>query len=94
MFDQAPSFMAMLEEPNHQIVLANRAGTPQRLQVPFTQEEIGDATGLTPVHVNRMLRQLTEEGLISRHGRTLEVRDWNAFREAAGFDKAYLHLAA
>jgi PAS domain S-box-containing protein len=25
MFDQAPSFMAMLEEPNHQIVLANRA---------------------------------------------------------------------
>jgi CRP-like cAMP-binding protein len=34
----------------------------------ITQEEIGDATGLTAVHVNRMLRQLEEEGLIAREG--------------------------
>jgi CRP-like cAMP-binding protein len=35
-----------------------------------TQEEIGDATGLTAVHVNRMLRQLELEGMIARdHGR-------------------------
>lgn len=34
----------------------------------LTQEEIGDATGLTAVHVNRMLRQLEEEGLIAREG--------------------------
>lgn len=32
----------------------------------LTQEEIGDATGLTAVHVNRMLRQLEEDGLIRR----------------------------
>jgi CRP-like cAMP-binding protein len=32
----------------------------------LTQEEIGDATGLTAVHVNRMLRQLEEEQLIVR----------------------------
>ncbi len=34
----------------------------------ITQEEIGDAIGLTAVHVNRMLRQLEEEGLIAREG--------------------------
>jgi len=34
----------------------------------LTQEEIGDATGLTAVHVNRMLRQLEEDGLIAREG--------------------------
>lgn len=34
----------------------------------LTQEEIGDATGLTAVHVNRMLRQLEDEGLLAREG--------------------------
>jgi CRP-like cAMP-binding protein len=69
-------------------------GTPQHMLVPFTQEEIGDATGLTPVHVNRMLRALTDEGLIEREGRVLKIRDWQHFREAAGFEQSYLHAAA
>jgi CRP-like cAMP-binding protein len=34
----------------------------------LTQEEIGDATGLTAVHVNRMLRQLEQDGMIARDG--------------------------
>ena len=34
--------------------------------LPLTQEEIGDATGLTAVHVNRMMRTLVEDGLIER----------------------------
>jgi CRP-like cAMP-binding protein len=73
-----------------------RAGlsSPQRMQLPFTQEEIGDATGLTPVHVNRMLRELEEEGLIRRAGRTVAIDDWPGFQRAAGFDPAYLHQAA
>jgi len=37
-----------------------------RFALPLTQEEIGDATGLTAVHVNRMMRTLAEEGLIER----------------------------
>jgi len=42
----------------------------------LTQEEIGDATGLTAVHVNRMLRQLDEEGLIARdNGRVTLVNE-------------------
>jgi CRP/FNR family transcriptional regulator, anaerobic regulatory protein len=37
-------------------------------QLPLTQEEIGDATGLTAVHVNRMFRSLGEDGIIERNG--------------------------
>lgn len=69
-------------------------GTPERMRLPFTQEEIGDATGLTPVHVNRMLRALEEDGLIDRNGGFLEVKDWQGFRAAAGFSDSYLHAAA
>ena len=38
------------------------------LQLPLTQEDIGDATGLTSVHVNRMLRALADDGIIARNG--------------------------
>src|SRR5687767_8612173 len=34
--------------------------------LPMTQEQIADTVGLTPVHVNRVLRQLGEDGLILR----------------------------
>jgi CRP-like cAMP-binding protein len=38
------------------------------VQLPLTQEDIGDATGLTSVHVNRMLRALVDDGIIGRNG--------------------------
>ena len=69
-------------------------GSPQRMMLPFTQEEIADATGLTPVHVNRMLREMDQEGLIVRAGRSLEIMDWPRFRRVATFDRSYLHAAA
>ena len=46
------------------------------IQLPLTQEDIGDATGLTAVHVNRMMRSLAEDGLIERNGgQMLRVAD-------------------
>jgi len=69
-------------------------GTPQRIRLPFSQDEIADATGLTPIHVNRMLRELTEDRLIRRDGREITIDDWRGFQRAAGFDAAYLHAAA
>jgi CRP-like cAMP-binding protein len=47
------------------------AGMP----LPLTQEEIGDATGLTAVHVNRMMRQLSDEGLITRGNGRIQITD-------------------
>ncbi len=45
------------------------------IPLPLTQEEIGDATGLTAVHVNRMMRRLADEGLISRANGRVRVLD-------------------
>ena len=69
-------------------------GPAERFELPMTQEQIADATGLTPVHVNRMLAELTAEGLIGRQGRRVEISDWPSLRHAADFNPAYLHKAA
>jgi CRP-like cAMP-binding protein len=39
-------------------------GDKKEFHIPLTQEEIGDSTGLTAVHVNRMMRELVDDGLI------------------------------
>jgi CRP-like cAMP-binding protein len=54
----------------------------------LTQEEIGDATGLTAVHVNRMLRQIEEEGLIAReNGRVTFTNERGLIRAANYIDR-------
>ncbi len=53
----------------------------------LTQEEIGDATGLTAVHVNRMLRQLEDEGLIERDGRVTFKNERGLMRAANYVDR-------
>ncbi|WP_326523156.1 Crp/Fnr family transcriptional regulator [Sphingomonas sp.] len=58
----------------------------------LTQEEIGDATGLTAVHVNRMLRQLEEDGLIAREGGRMTIRDQRALARAANYVDRYAGL--
>lgn len=59
--------------------------------LPLTQEEIGDATGLSNVHVNRSLQELRAEGLIEIGRGALRILDWIRMKEAAGFDLTYLH---
>jgi CRP-like cAMP-binding protein len=57
-----------------------------------TQEEIGDALGLSVVHVNRTMRALREAGLVAIKGRRLQVLDWEGLKRAGEFDPMYLHL--
>nr|WP_276588967.1 Crp/Fnr family transcriptional regulator [Sphingomonas sp. GC_Shp_6] len=59
--------------------------------LPMTQEEIGDAVGLTAVHVNRTLKQLEAEGLIARTRRFVRVVDRKRLLARADFDPDYLH---
>jgi CRP-like cAMP-binding protein len=62
-------------------------------ELPMTQEQIGDCTGLTPVHVNRTLKLLERENLISRKtSRSITIGNWNRLAEAGDFDSNYLHL--
>lgn len=60
-------------------------------ELPMTQEQIADATGLTPVHVNRVLKVLESDGLIQRDRRTLRFPDWRRLRDVADFNARYLH---
>lgn len=61
-------------------------------EFPMTQEQIGDATGLTVVHVNRTLKALEADGLIKRLRRFLLIPDWHKLRQLAGFSELYLHI--
>src|SRR5947209_9321867 len=63
-----------------------------RLDLPLTQEDIADATGLTPAHTNRTLQRLRGEGLIELRSHVLTLRDVGGLRRAAGFDPTYLHI--
>jgi CRP-like cAMP-binding protein len=69
-------------------------GSAERFELPMSQEHIGDATGLTSVHVNRMLRALEQDGVIERQGREIRVGDWDLMKRVADFDPVYLHSAA
>lgn len=60
--------------------------------LPMTQEQLGDATGLTSVHVNRTIKALAAEGLIEHRGRSLSVANWKALQEVGDFNPLYLHL--
>lgn len=61
-------------------------------ELPMTQEQLGDASGLTGVHVNRTLQAMQAEGLIARTKRTVVVVDWTKLARAADFNADYLHL--
>ena len=59
---------------------------------PITQAEVGDALGLSTVHVNRSLQKLRETGAVEVRGASLTVKDWDALQELGEFDPTYLHL--
>ena len=60
-------------------------------ELRMTQEQIGDALGLTSVHVNRSIRTLEAEGLIQRQGRVVSFPDTERLRKEADFSELYLH---
>jgi len=69
-------------------------GSPERFELPMTQDQIADATGLTPVHVNRMLHELDNDGVIVRNRREVQITDWARMCRIGDFDAGYLHEAA
>ncbi len=63
-----------------------------RCELPVTQSELADATGLTPVHVNRTLQELRAQRLIVLHGKELQILDFDRLKNVALFNDNYLHL--
>lgn len=68
-------------------------GEDTHYELPMSQEQLGDATGLTPIHVNRTLMGLEKDGLIERVSpRSIHIGDWRKLADAGDFDPNYLHL--
>jgi CRP-like cAMP-binding protein len=59
---------------------------------PLSQGQLADATGLSAVHVNRVLQILRKEQLIRLEDRILSILNWEGLKEVGDFDPAYLHL--
>lgn len=58
----------------------------EEMHLPITQEHIGDATGLTGVHVNRVLNDLRKEGIAEFHYRRLRILNPDKLVEVAGVE--------
>ena len=67
-------------------------GAEDCYELPMNQEQLADAAGLTPVHVNRTLRDLDRTGTIERTNRLITIRDWERLREIGDFSENYLHF--
>jgi len=66
-------------------------GEGDSLELPLTQSVLGDALGLTPVHVNRVLRKLRLSGVMELGAGVLVISDLAKLATIAGFDDNYLH---
>ena len=64
----------------------------QRCALPITQIDLADATGMSNVHINRVLKEMRGNGMITLHSNTLVIQAWDEFIKAAEFDPTYLHL--
>ncbi|GJE41519.1 Crp/Fnr family transcriptional regulator [Methylobacterium soli] len=63
-----------------------------RCPLPITQIDIGDALGLSNVHVNRTLQDIRGKGLITLRDNTLVIQAWEEMIRTSEFDPTYLHL--
>jgi CRP-like cAMP-binding protein len=59
---------------------------------PVTQQEIADALGLTDVHVNRVLKDIRQAGLISLERGVFTAVNWEGLKELGQFEPTYLHV--
>lgn len=63
---------------------------PNKLTIPLSQTDLGDCTGLTPVHVNRMVAELRKRRLIEIAHQRLSVLDFPRLMALAEFNAGYL----
>lgn len=65
-------------------------GSKQGYDYPLTQYHLADALGLSAVHVNRVLRQSRERGLVTFRDGHVTFHDYSGLVDFAEFDPAYL----
>jgi len=62
----------------------------QTFHLPLTQGDLAEACGMTPIHMNRMLRELKQRHLMTLAARTVTIYDYAALIKISEFDPSYL----
>ena len=62
------------------------------MRFPMTQTELGDAAGLSTVHINRTIRDLRKLGLVTWGIHSVTIHEWAGLAQVGQFDPAYLQL--
>ena len=65
-----------------------------QFNMPLTQPDLAEALGLTPIHINRVVRQLLSDKVLEIHRGEVKVLDQDALVRIADFDPSYLHAQA
>lgn len=60
--------------------------------LPLTQTDLAECLGLTPVHVNRVLKEMREKDLLTFKGGEVRIHDISRLRRVAEFSTGYLYL--
>jgi CRP-like cAMP-binding protein len=60
-------------------------------EMPLTQEQVGEALGITPVHANRIIKQLRDERIVDISRGRVTVLDETKLEKLGQFDDRYLH---
>ncbi|MCX2695600.1 MULTISPECIES: Crp/Fnr family transcriptional regulator [Ochrobactrum] len=66
---------------------------PDAFYCPLTQYQLADALGLTPIHLNRMLRELREEGLLIFKASKVEILDRPRLVEIAEYNGEFMRMS-
>ena len=75
----------------HRRLVNVRQASPDSFISPLTQEDIGDALGLTNVTVSRILSQLRAQGLITGGRGLIHIPDVRRLAQQCDFDDRYFH---
>jgi CRP-like cAMP-binding protein len=60
--------------------------------LPVNQSELGECLGLTPVHTNRVLKELRERDLASFRNGIVAIHNLHGLESLAEFDDSYLYI--
>ncbi|KAB2672721.1 Crp/Fnr family transcriptional regulator [Brucella intermedia] len=74
-------------------VQSSGMGDANSFYCPLTQYQLADALGLTPIHLNRMLRDLREEGLILFRSNRVEILDRKRVAALAQYDGEFMRMS-
>lgn len=90
---RAPARLAHLILETHERLRTIGLASGGSFRFPFTQEQLGEATGLTSVHVNRALRILRDSAAVTLKRGECHIAE-KPLQDIADFDPAYLGSAS